>query len=59
MRFVRRVSTSLLLLPALGWSLYAFAADKPWSLALNQTASAMYVAWAIGIGVLYVVVARD
>jgi hypothetical protein len=59
MRFVRLAAACLLLLPILGWSIYAFAAGKPWAIALNQNVGTLYAAWVIGVVVLYAVIARD
>jgi hypothetical protein len=59
MRLVHAVSACSLLAPVIGWSAYALATDKPWSLALNTTPVALYGAWAIGVVLLYAVIARD
>lgn len=59
MREIRWMSTGLLLLPLLGWSLYAFCASKPWNLALNSTVGTLYATWATGVVILYAVLARD
>jgi hypothetical protein len=53
------MSTGLLLLPLLGWSLYAFCASKPWNFALNSTVGTLYATWATGVVILYAVLARD
>lgn len=59
MREIRWMTAGLLLLPVLGWSLYAFVASKPWSLAVNPVAGTLCASWVSAIVVLYVALARD
>jgi hypothetical protein len=58
LREIRFMSMGFLLLPIACWLAYALVTETPWRLALNDCAARMYIAWAISVAGVHVLLSR-